>query len=436
MPKRHQHQRTEITYANACEMLAHALSDGLRPRILDVLTAHDDFEESALALRAAMRSHTFATGGEPLRLQRIVQSFDTRARRAGLHVLESWDYVAHRFAAEITPVLMLDRCALDDVAAERRRGALAVLLDHYFMSILGLVIARAWDEGDPNENLDRATTLLRALQDCDGGNCRFVDDVETLLLTSVSHYHPDEHAYELLARRFDALTGARRRRMALACAAVLGGHLRWGLRFMYRRDVALMREDNVVDYPFVIYGLLNLLRDYEAGRASGADDLDHARTIEGTLNALSADPDFAVARTPRWLRTHRDEHGELREQLLDNRDALLTDFSAHQPPSRSYSPLGFDANFLCNTVVAMVATALSDAAPHPSLNALFTRLPYDFASTDDAERQAQSLMRYAVGNRVSSEAPLIVYDSCEAAHAFNVTSSVLRQSGTVAVGSV
>jgi hypothetical protein len=442
MTRRHQHQRTEITYASACDLLAHALSDGLRPRILDALTAHDDFDASKLALRAAMRSHTFPTGGEPLRLQRIVQSFDTRARRAGLHVLESWDYVAHRFASEITPVLMLDRCALDDVGVARRRGALAVLLDHYFMSVLGLVVARAWDEGDPNENLERATALLRALQGGDCGTCRFVDDVETLLLTSVSHYHPDEHAYELIVRRFDALTGARRRRMSLACAAVLAGHLRWGLRFMYRRDVALMRDDNVVDYPFVIYGLLNLLRDYDAGRAAASDDLEHARTVEGVLGGLSADPTFATARAPRWLRTHRDEHAELRERLLDGRDALLADFAAHQPTARSYSPLGFDANFLCNSVVAMVATALGDDVAHPSLNALFTRLssPADpdadadaNAARDAAERQARALMRYAIGNRVSGEAPLIVYDPCAAAHAFNVTSSALRQTPGVAL---
>jgi hypothetical protein len=432
MSKRHQPPRTEITYASACELIEHALSDGLRPRILDALTEHADFQDSASALRGAMRSHIFPTGGEPLRLQRVVQSFDTRARRAGLHVLESWDYVAHRFAPEITPVLMLDRCALDAIPVDQRRAALSVLLDHYFMSVLGLIVARAWDEGDPNQNLDRATSLLRALQDRDSSNCRFVDDVETLLLTSISHYHPDEHAYEVIARRFDALTDARRRRMALACAAVLGGHLRWGLRFMYRRDVALMREDNVVDYPFVIYGLLNLLQDYENERAAGAVGIEHARTVEGALNGLSADPSFAAGNTPRWLRTHHEEHAELRERLLDNREALLNDFAAHQPTSRSYSPLGFDANFLCNTVVATVATALTDSGPHPSLNALFTRLSTETDAGAAAERHARALMQYAVGNRVASEAPLIVYDACEAAHAFNVTNSVLRQSQRVA----
>ncbi len=223
--------------------------------------------------------------------------------------------------------------------------------------------------------------------------------------------------------------------MSLACAAVLGGHLRWGLRFMYRRDVALMRDDNIVDYPFVIYGLLNLLRDYDEERSGGVDDLEHARTVEGVLNGLSADPTFATVKTPRWLRTHQGEHAELRERALDGRDALLADFVSHQPTSRSYSPLGFDANFLCNTVVAMVATALGDPEPRPSLNTLFTRLPSGDATPEDAERHAHALMRYAVGNRVSSEAPLITYDSCEAAHAFNVTSSVLRQTQRFAVGS-
>ena len=79
-------------------------------------------------------------------------------------------------------------------------------------------------------------------------------------------------------------------------------------------------------------------------------------------------------------------------------------------------------------------TALGEAGPHPALNALFTRFS-DGTTCEQAERQARSLMSYAVGNRVSSEAPLIVYDACEAAHAFNVTSSVLRQASGVAVGS-
>lgn len=427
MARHPRNQRTRITYAGACDLIEHALRDGLRPRILDALSAHDDFEDSASALRSAMRAHTFPTGAGPLRLQHIVHSFDGRTRRAGLHVLESWDYVAHRFVPEITPVLMLERVALDGVPAGRQRDALAVLLDHYFMSVLGLVVTRAWDEGDPNENLDRATTLLRALQDRDSGNCRFVDDAETLLLTAISHYHPDEHAYERLARDFDALTGIRRRRMVRACAAVLGGHLRWGLRYLYRRDIGRMHADNIVDYPFVIYGVLNLLRDFEAQRSAGDEALEQTRTMEALLNGISADPIFATGRTPPWLRSHREEHAEMRDRLLDNREALLGRLAAHQPSPRAYSPLGFDVNFLCNTVVAMVATAIAETGPHPSLNALFTRFPQDADTGAEAERFARALMRYAVDQRVATEAPLIVYDPREAAHAFNMTTAALRQ---------
>lgn len=427
-----QKQRTDITYASACDLIEHALRDGLRARVLDALIAEGDVSESAAALRQAMRTHSFPTGGEPLRLQRIVQSFDTRARRAGLHVLESWDYVAHRFAPEITPVLMLDRCALDEVPAERHRAALAVLLDHYFLAVLGLIVARAWDEGDPNENLERAAQLLEALHGRDSSPLRVVDDVETLLLTAVSHYSPEEQVYEVMARRFDDLTDGRRRRMALACAAVLGGHLRWGLRFMYRRDLGRMRADNVVDYPLVIYGVLNLLRDFAVERATSAHaagdtGVEQARTVEALLSGLSADPTFCAGPTPSWLRTHQADHAELRARLLDQRDAIIDALGAHLPSARTYSPLGFDTNFLCNAVVAVVATALAEDTPHPSLNALFTALPAGGEAGDRAERQARALMHYAVGNRVASEAPLIVYDPHEAAHAFNMVRTTLRQ---------
>ncbi len=425
MSKRSQRQRTEITYGDACELLEEALAHGARPRILDALESSDDFPRACDRLRSAMRSHIFPTTGDPLRLHRIVQSFDTRLRRAGLHVLESWDYVAHRFADEITPVLMLDRCALDRVTDERRRGALAVLLDHYFLAVLGVIVARAWDDGDPNENLDRAGRLLVALQERNSSGRHFVADVETLLLMSVSHYHPEEHAYETVVQSFDVLRDGHRSRMAAACAAVLGGHLRWGMRFMYGRDVSRMRDDNIVDYPFVAYALLMLLRDYDELSACGATADERRPLAEAIVNAVSADPWFAVARTPEWLRILRDEHAEARDRLIANRDQLLDDFAPLQPTTREYSPLGFDCNFLCNTVVAMVATGLDDPGPHPPLNALFSRVS---AWPDGAaERQANALMGYALRNRSPREAPLIVYDPREAAHVFNLTTSVLRE---------
>jgi hypothetical protein len=55
-------------------------------------------------------------------------------------------------------------------------------------------------------------------------------------------------------------------------------------------------------------------------------------------------------------------------------------------------------------------------------------------AAERAERQARSLMNYAVAHRTADEAPLIVYDVREAAHAFNVTNSVLRQANRLAIG--
>lgn len=427
MSKRHQRDGTEITYSDACELLAHALSNGTRGRILDVFDECETTTRAAERLRTAMRSHTFMTSRGALRLQRIVQSFDTRTRRVGLHVLESWDYVAHRFASEITPVLMLDRCAIDRVPPDGRRAAMAVLLDHYFLSVLGLIAARAWDDGDPNANLDRADALLTLLQETDSSGRRFVSDVETLLLTSVSHYHPEEHAYEALTLKFASLTGEHRRRMATTCCAVLGGHLRWGMRFMYGRDVARMRADNTVDFPFLVYGLSVMLGEYEALQAA-TTDIDRVRVVEALANGLSADPWFAIGRTPDWLRVYRDEHRTACDRLLAYRDILTDDMAELQPTPRAYSPLGFDCNFLCNTVTAMVATGLADPGPHPPLNALFTRTALDGWPSDAADRQAQALMTYAHRNRSERQAPLIVYDPHEAAHAYNLTVRVLRES--------
>ena len=77
----------------------------------------------------------------------------------------------------------------------------------------------------------------------------------------------------------------------------------------------------------------------------------------------------------------------------------------------------------------MVATGLADPGPHPPLNALFSRS--SGWSDGAAERQAHALMGYALHNRSPHEAPLIVYDPREAAHVFNLTTSVLRETKSV-----
>src|SRR5437016_6087978 len=103
--------RVEITYDGACTLLESALDGTTRRDILDAAQSTGGFRAAAARLRAGMQNHTFATSGAPLALDRAVRQLDSRTRAEGFHVLQSWDYRAHRFVQDITPVLMLDRIA-------------------------------------------------------------------------------------------------------------------------------------------------------------------------------------------------------------------------------------------------------------------------------------------------------------------------------------
>lgn len=421
MAKRVERGRSDITFADACAELSAVLQPGVRPRIIDALALDDDVDRGMQRLRSAMRTHSLPAVGGPIKLASVIGAFDARARRMGLHLMSTWDYRAHRFSGDNTAVLMLDRCALHQTPAATHRHTAAVLLDHYLATVLGLIASRAWEEGDPNENLARAGVLLAELQSGDSSGCQFAADIETLLLVAVSQYHPEEGAYERLADDLDSLAGSSRLRMALACAGALGGHLRWGLHHMYGRDVGRMRDDNVIDYPLVVFALATLAKAY-------AEDRSNATIVEGLLNGLSADPRFAVGRTPSWLRTYRESHAETRELVLSMRDALLEDVQQFLPSPRQHSPLGFDCNFLCNALVAMVVTAAIRTGATPPINAMFTRDPLPGWTLDATALFGHTLAAYAIATRQAEDrAPLVTYDPRDAAHAFNVTTTVLRE---------
>src|SRR5215207_11183015 len=138
-----QRLRAEITPRSTCGLLESVITGSIRDAIIEEIDRDDDFAAALSRLRASMRSHTFPSGAQPVALQRFVQALDARTKNEGFHLLESWDYNAHRFAHDITPVLMLDRCAPGATSASNRRATLRILLDHYFLCILGLVAARA-----------------------------------------------------------------------------------------------------------------------------------------------------------------------------------------------------------------------------------------------------------------------------------------------------
>jgi len=408
-----------VPVGEACSQLESLLENDARAETLEELSREADAGAALARLRTAMRSHRLPMRGAPASLGRVVQSLDNRTRKEGFHVLESWDYRAHRFARDIVPVLMLDRCVASG-SHRRLEAALSILLDQYFLSVLGLIAVRAWDDGDPDAILGRVTALLTRVDGSNGGRHGFVDDAETLLLVAVSHYHPQDVAYDVLLERVQVLSDHRRLRLALVCAPILGSHFRWGLRFMYRRDVGLLRDDNVVDYPWLLYSMRTLLDAYS--RTGSADD--RQTIVEGLLSGLSVDPWAFTGTTPPCLHAHRADHEAVRAALAGCRETLVQEFERHRPAPGEYTPLGFEVNFLCNALAAMVDTALDDSAPHPSLNALLGR-PASGAGGDALEPYARTLTNYAREHGGSGDAALIVYDPRDAHHGISMAQHVL-----------
>ncbi len=410
-----------LTFAEAADLLADVLGGSCRRDAIAAVTEGADQAQALAGLRRAMATHTLPGADGPVSLRRVVDALDARTRREGLHVLHGWDFVAHRRPDDIAAVMALDYCARIGIPADRTAAVLATLLDHYLLSVLSLLTVRAWDDGDPNANLDRVSALIRQLNGPGGSGGGIVDDAETLILLAVAYYHPEEAAYDQLLDRIRRLDAGHALRFALPCAAVFGSHLRWGLRFMYRNDVGLMRDDNVVDYPWVLFTLSVLVAEYDRLVTAGAEPAARRRVVMAILDGLSPDPWAFVAAPPACLAAHGAEHARLRAGLARHRAALLDDFRALQPRPDSYSPLGFECNFLSNAVVALLATAAHESS-HGTLNRLF-----DAGEASDGDEPAavhliDRLVGYATGDPsrlAKGGAPLIVYDPRDAAHYFN-----------------
>lgn len=334
-----------------------------------------------------MRSHTFQTGSGTLSLQKVVFDYDERSQREGLHLLHAWDFRTHVFSDDITPVLLLDQCQRLNRAADDRT-TLGILFDVYLYTVASLLTARVWDDGDPDRNLSSVADVLRRI------DTPYVDDAETLLFLAASYYHPDEACYGLLLEKVRRLDAAHQLRMARSCGAMLGAHLRWGFRFMYERDVGRMRDDNVVDYPWLTFAIETLER--EASRDASA------AAAEALLLAVAADPEGYVL------------------QLETDPRELAGRFAALQPARRAYSPLAFTCNFPSNAAVALVSSSIEDGRVWPSLNTLFRR---DAGSAELAER----LMKWSASDPTrlgQGGVPLNVHDPTEGVRAWN---AVMRE---------
>src|SRR5204862_4045957 len=132
-------------------------------------------------------------------------------------------------------------------------------IDYYFMYLLAMLTLRIWDDGDAGGNLDRIDRLLRMLQGGGGSGQRFADDAATLLLIATSHFEMDDRAYDRLLDRVRTLSRSHRRAVALVHAGSLGAHLRFGFDVTYGRDMIAMRNDNGVDYRWLLFALATLM---------------------------------------------------------------------------------------------------------------------------------------------------------------------------------
>jgi hypothetical protein len=190
---------------------------------------------------------------------------------------------------------------------------------------------------------------------------------------------------------------------------------------MYQRDAGRMRDDNVVDYPWLLFSVVTLMRAYDG------EDPSRRATLAGLLNGLSADPWAFVGTAPTSWDAHAPLRGEFSVRCRAHRDELLSEFEARRPNTKTYSALGFQCNFLCNALVAMVATSLGGKPPAASLGTLLCAPDESTTAPAAIGPYAEMLTAYSsVATGSAGGATLVLYDPYEAQHSFNTALRVLQ----------
>lgn len=402
------------SFADACALLGELVDAGFRGAVVADASSARTLGHGLRRLRDALRANRFSAGGRRVDLDDLIQSFERRTRPEGFHALHDWEGRTERFNDDTIPVEVLNF-----IIAQRGDGPAdpviaAILLEYYILYVLALCALRVWDDGDVNDNLDRLTALLATLQGTGGSGQQFVAGAEALVLVATSHYEPDDHGYGGLLRKMGSLDSTHEARMALVHASCMGGHLRFGFEATYGRDVVLMREDNVVDYPWLLWALAAVMREYDRVRAEGVAGRPHDRLVEGLLNGLSADANAMLTNPPAFLAPREEERLQFCELFARHREALVPAFRRMRPTDSDYSPLSFFFNFSQNVLKGTVVDALLwGEAWGVSLDELFTGLPARAPRNQARIRLATTLMGYA---RASPDIirgrrmPVIVYD--------------------------
>jgi hypothetical protein len=418
------------SFDRLCEELTRVLGGEARRELVAEAAGAGTLGKALLHLRAGMREHTWDLRDARVELGRAVEKLDRKTRQIGFHVMNDWDGIADRVNDDIIPVDVLHYLV-------ERRGdepahveTLALLLDYYFMHLLALLSVRLWDDGDADENLDRVNALLALLQGPQGSGQPFAADGETLLLIATSHYEMYERGYAVLLEHVRTLNARHQTNIALGHAASMGCHLRFGFEATYARDTVNMRDDNVADYPWLLYALNTLMQQYVQLRETGTSAAPHDALLEAIINGLSGDARAFVGKPPGSLAAFDAERKQFREAFHAYRDELLAGFEAFRPTERDYSPLSFFFNFSHNVVKGTTIDALLERRPWPvSFNDLLTSRG-DASLNATKTSLARTLMEYARANpqRIRGQLmPVIVYDAVKGRQAFSVALRKMRE---------
>jgi hypothetical protein len=402
-----------MTFDRASQLVETALTGPFRR---EIVASASNGVGALRRLRDVMRGNVMKTRGRRVDLDAAVTDLDRRTRQDGFHVLHDWDGKADSVNHDSIPIDVVNYLIDRHGDAPPDPIVPAILLDYYFLHVLALLSLRIWDEADADANLDRVDRLLLALQGPDGSGQRFADNAETLMLIATAHFEIEERGYHGLLEKVGSLSCAHRTNIALGHAASIGCHLRFGFEATYGRDTAVMRDDNVADYPWLRFAVTTLMEQYARDRTEAV--------AEGILNGLSADAG-ALLKNPAFsdlFHAHRDE--------------LLDAFQRLRPSDRTYSPLSFFFNFSHNVVKGTVVDALLRGAPWTvTLNGLLTALPCE-EPPGPKQQLATTLMGYARRNpdRIRGRLmPVIVYDPRAGRQAFAVA---MRKLSPTAPGGV
>jgi hypothetical protein len=423
-------EKPEVSFDAACVLAAEMLAGETRQAIVQEAAAAGDFARALQQIAGGMRNNAFRAAGRLFTLNRFVPSYDRATRGEGLHVLHDWDGVADEINTDSIPLDVLNFIIGQRASDPLDARVLAIALDYYLLYILALLAMRAWDEGDPNRNLDRVNDLLRLLQGAGGSGQAFSDDAETLLLIATSHFEIDETGYDRLLVRVKTLDEEHRFRVAMGHAHCMGGHLRFGFEVTYARDTSSMRRDNVADYPWLCFALTTLMRAYARLAAAGHRGVDRDRIVEGLIDGLTADAGAFAAAPPESLAVVRDEWDEFHALFRQHRGSLAADAEACRPTEQAYSPIALFFNFSQNLLKGTLVDAMLWGEPWAlTLNDLLTGVPRDDPKGPERERLARTLMGYARSNPDPIRGrlmPAIVYDPQTGHRAFAQTLRALK----------